>query len=390
MRFDRKKFYDGFRAWRGGVAPGQVAGLNQLLDFIEKDRYLTDIRWPSYMLTTVKRETDSTYHPIHEYGGHDYFVRRYGGHTRKGRELGNDTPEEGADYAGEGYPQTTGESNYEKAEDALRKYYPEVVRDFEARTGRKFDLTVGDQPNDKKDPRNMGDPAIAYYTMSHGMRTGMFTGRSLSHYFNATREDPYNARKIINGLDHASEIAGDYWQFKKILTNALIRETTPENVASVIDAQTIQPSPVELQPAVSVSATPPDTLPIEQTDTPPNPPAEGQPANTLETKTLNAPAAEGSVSTSTKMTLLGIGVPTFLTGAVSAFKQAIAEGYVNTQQVGDALLGFITTNTKYFLILIGAIIGLLVVKKVCKQVTFWIQMWIQSDPTRHDVEIKPQ
>ena len=37
-------------------------------------------------------------------------------------------------------------------------------------------------------------------------------------YFNATTEDPYNARKIVNGLDKADTIKGHYYKFKDALT----------------------------------------------------------------------------------------------------------------------------------------------------------------------------
>lgn len=43
-----------------------------------------------------------------------------------------------------------------------------------------------------------------------GMRDGLFTGVGLSRYFNAERNDPFNARKIINGLDKAELIKGYY------------------------------------------------------------------------------------------------------------------------------------------------------------------------------------
>jgi hypothetical protein len=42
---------------------------------------------------------------------------------------------------------------------------------------------------------------------------GDFTGVSLENFFNNRRDDPYNARKIINGLDQANIIAGYYFKF---------------------------------------------------------------------------------------------------------------------------------------------------------------------------------
>jgi putative chitinase len=92
------------------------------------------------MLATTKHETADTFQPIHEYGSHAYFVRRYGSQTKIGKQLGNDTAEEGAIYAGRGDVQLTGETNYEKAEDALRSDYPDLVAQYEARTGKNFRL----------------------------------------------------------------------------------------------------------------------------------------------------------------------------------------------------------------------------------------------------------
>jgi hypothetical protein len=159
MRLDRTKFFAGVRSHISvRCRRKQVNGLAFILNAAELDAHLSDVRWLAYILATVKHETADTFQPIHEYGSHAYFVRRYGSQTAIGKRLGNDTPEEGATYAGRGDAQITGESNYEKAEDALRREYPDVVAAFEARTGKKFDLTVGDQPGDDHDPDNALDP----------------------------------------------------------------------------------------------------------------------------------------------------------------------------------------------------------------------------------------
>ena len=41
-----------------------------------------------------------------------------------------------------------------------------------------------------------------------GMRDGTFTGKRLADYFTAKTSDWVNARKIVNGLDRAKDIAG--------------------------------------------------------------------------------------------------------------------------------------------------------------------------------------
>jgi putative chitinase len=41
-----------------------------------------------------------------------------------------------------------------------------------------------------------------------GMKEGLFTGKKFADFFNPTKEDWVNARRIINGLDKAKTIAG--------------------------------------------------------------------------------------------------------------------------------------------------------------------------------------
>ena len=52
------------------------------------------------------------------------------------------------------------------------------------------------------------DPANAYRIMSYGMRQGAFTGVGLNRFIHGDTCDYVNARKIINGTDHAEMIAG--------------------------------------------------------------------------------------------------------------------------------------------------------------------------------------
>lgn len=204
---NRKTFFDGWRIAFGGLTQQQVDGLEHLLASLEADPYVNDIRWAAYMLATTYHETAKTMQPVREYGTRAYFIKRYGSQTKVGKVLGNDTPEEGADYAGRGDVQLTGENNYEMAERELREHYPEVIAAWEAKHGKKFDLTVGDQPDDAADPDNACDPVIAYCIMSYGMRSGAFTGVGLKRYINSQLCDYVNARRIINGTDCAERIA---------------------------------------------------------------------------------------------------------------------------------------------------------------------------------------
>lgn len=400
--FDREKLFDGLRDWRGVVLPNQVKGLNFLIDCIEQDKFMTRLDWVAYALATTQHETAYTFLPVHEYGGRQYFINRYGGHTRKGRELGNDTPEEGAIYAGRGDVQLTGESNYERMEVALRREYPELIERFEQRTGKNFDLTVGDQPNDIRDPDNAQDPEIAYAIMSYGMRKGSFTGKKLSDYFNSKR-DWFNARRIINGTDHAGEIGEKGKRWLQILEQSVIRDDTKINdkiTEPVVITAVPKPNKIETVDQTDVlgdSAN--DTLPDSLPKTPPvsQPQTEVTPAQTqptqpipITTETVNAPLKDGSTGTVVKTTILGIAVPGFVAVAIKAGTDLIAQGFISSAQIGDFVLNLVRENQKYILWIVVALAVLLGVKKVCKQITLWLQMWFAADPKSNNVEIKPQ
>jgi hypothetical protein len=109
-----------------------------------------------------------------------------------------------------------------------------------------------------------------------------------------------------------------------------------------------------------------------------------------ETKTVNAPAKEGSTGDAVKITIAGFTVPPLIAGIFTVIKQLIADGYLNAKEVGDAVVGFVFENTKYVLMLAGLVIVLMLAKKLFKQITLWLQMWIVTDPNRHDVEVKQQ
>ena len=58
-----------------------------------------------------------------------------------------------------------------------------------------------------KNPELAMRPDVAAFVMFDGMINGVFTGKKLADYFNATKTDFVNARRIINGTDRAQEIA---------------------------------------------------------------------------------------------------------------------------------------------------------------------------------------
>ncbi len=155
---------------------------------------LDDPRWLAYMLATAWHETGFTLMPIRERGSGDGpdadkwddYLQQYDTRT----DLGN-TPEKDGDgvlFAGRGYVQITGRNNY-----------------------RRFGI--------EGDPEKALEPPFAAHIMIEGMTKGIFTGKKLSDYFSKTKDDAVNARRIINSLDKAQEIAGYYQKFLSMLTS---------------------------------------------------------------------------------------------------------------------------------------------------------------------------
>ncbi len=62
------------------------------------------------------------------------------------------------------------------------------------------------------------DLETSYIILREGMLQGLFTGKKLSDYFNGEKADDVNARRIINGLDRAEEVA----KIARIILSVLI------------------------------------------------------------------------------------------------------------------------------------------------------------------------
>jgi hypothetical protein len=184
---NRKFFFDEVR-WKlfgGKLSRSQIDGLGAILDVWEKDHPKKDDRWLAYALATAYHETGFTMRPIHEWGGAKYFFDMYdkdGKRPKVAARLGNTQKGDGVKFHGRGYVQLTGRSNYTKA--------GKLVGD---------DLV--------NNPDHALDHNIAGKILFTGMETGLFTGKKFGDYFNKTKEDWYNARRIINALDKAPQIA---------------------------------------------------------------------------------------------------------------------------------------------------------------------------------------
>jgi putative chitinase len=193
MAINRDKFFAGVKSgpFNGPLKAAQIKGMTAILDAWDESG-MTDIRRLAYMLATVLRECGANMLPVREgFKTSDADARAY----VKRRKYKYAVVVDEQVYYGRGLVQLTWQKNYKKMGDLLG-----------------VDL-VGN-------PDLALNPEIASKIMFKGMELGTFTGKKLDDFFNATTTDWRNARKIINGLDHADEIANHAKQFHSDIVNA--------------------------------------------------------------------------------------------------------------------------------------------------------------------------
>ncbi len=159
--------------------PEQKEGFEAIFNYWD-DNGLYDGRQLAYAISTVWHESAHTMQPIEEYG------------KGKGKEYGKPYPGTGLIYFGRGLVQLTWFRNYMIMGERLGidlVHHPELALQME----------------------------ISVKILFEGMIHGLFTGKKLDDYFNDEIEDPYHARRIINGLDQADRIATHYHRFLKAL-----------------------------------------------------------------------------------------------------------------------------------------------------------------------------
>lgn len=173
-----KTFYDIIRKnlFSGVLTQGQVDGINSILNEW-RSRNLSDLRWLAYMFATAFHETNKRIQPVRE----AYYLGEPGPAENYRKTLRY------YPYYGRGLVQLTWEDNYKKM-------------------GKVLGVDLVNSP----------DKALEYeisvQIMFEGMlraETGVgdFTYKSLEDYFNSTTDDPVNARRVINGVDRAEEVA---------------------------------------------------------------------------------------------------------------------------------------------------------------------------------------
>jgi hypothetical protein len=195
MTINRNFFFGQVRntLFGGKLSQSQVDGMAAILEYWETKHAARDDRWLAYLLGTAFHETDRKMQPIHEYGGAAYFTARYdpppdGKFPKIAAALGNNQRGDGALFHGRGFVQLTGRRNYADWANRLSVNLL-AVPDLALRID------------------------IATAVLIEGAILGSFTGRPLSRYFGPGVEDWVNARRIINGMDRAQNIAGYGKQF---------------------------------------------------------------------------------------------------------------------------------------------------------------------------------
>lgn len=216
---DKAKFFAGLRSRDSGVfgtslSQSQVEGTARIVD--EGRSRGMQLRQLAYVLATAYHETGAKMQPIREAGGEKYLQSKpyY-------------------PWVGEGLVQVTWEVN-----------------------ARKFGATA---------PGQLLEWPIALRAIFDGMSKGMFTGRKLADYIDGGRGDYVGARRIVNGTDKASLIAGYARAFETALQAAGyagVAPKAPPPASSPVPQP--QASPVPASPAVAApanSAPPPASLP---------------------------------------------------------------------------------------------------------------------------------
>jgi hypothetical protein len=184
---DRDVYFEKVRSdlFAGAMTQQQVDGQNVIIglwDYQATGSPMSDLRWLAYLLATVYHECATKMWPVTEYGDQAYLESR-----------------EYWPYIGRGFVQLTWRENYERASAIL---------------GLIDDRDLVDHPDIAL------DSLIAARCLFRGCAEGWWTGKKLGDYFNDERDDPINARQIVNGNDRDELIAGYHDTFLAALEAA--------------------------------------------------------------------------------------------------------------------------------------------------------------------------
>lgn len=184
----------------GKLTQEQVDGINIILETMDRDEFkVVDKRHAAYILATSFWETGRTMQAVKEKTdktGEQYFFRMYdikGSRPQVATRLGNTIPGDGIKFAGRGQVQLTGRTNYTN----MGKYL-------------KLDLV--------NKPDLLLDTKISARVLVYGLLNGSFTGVSIKKYLTSAKTDYVNARRVVNGVDKAEEIANIARSFERAIS----------------------------------------------------------------------------------------------------------------------------------------------------------------------------
>lgn len=367
MNFNHKVFFDQFRPFykkRTGknLTTKVVSAVDFLLSSFEDDLHWKSISQIAYAFATIHHETAFTYEPITEYGSKSYF-NKYDGRT----SLGNNQKGDGYNFRGRGYVQLTGRTNYTKASKLL-----------------KLDLINSPELLLRRD--------ISFEVLTLGMHDGWFTGKKLSDYIVGNKKDYRNARRIINGVDKAAQIANYATEFEAMLIEAKAQYSSNNEV--VESSQIDKPDSVEINPSgeVNVNAdiantdgtqTAEQITNIDQSQS--NVPENFVP----EDKSITAPAPSNVLSKGWKW-LLGLGlIPTTGSGVIEAVKNLSADGSIQWSDVFSVMKEIIVFLIPYLFWIALAFIILWGIKELFKQLSFIVNQYTLARGDMNNITVIP-
>ncbi|WP_411033855.1 peptidoglycan-binding protein [Shinella sp. BYT-45] len=209
---NRAAFYASVRSRTSGIfgtslSQAQVQGTEAILD--EAETRGTPLRHLAYILATAYHETGGQMQPVKEtvYASSkdrnpsdETVIKRLGTAWKAGKLGSVKTPywrkdADGKAWFGRGLVQITHKANYSK-----------------------LGLLIG--VDLVKDPSKALELSTAVKILFVGMELGSFTGKALSDYIGDGRADYEGARRIINGTDKATKIAGHARAFERALVAA--------------------------------------------------------------------------------------------------------------------------------------------------------------------------
>jgi len=194
----------------GSLSQPQVDGLGRISGLCA--RAALSLEQTAYVLATVYHETGQRMQPVRETfaDSDEQAVARLEHAWAKGQLTWVKWPywrpdPQGRSWFGRGDVQITHERNYAAQQDKLR-HHP--LR------GPSVPYAVHDDPSLALDPQTSALIAVL------GMRDGDFTGKRLSAYINDHKTDYLHARRVVNSMDRAVDIAGHAKHFEQALRSA--------------------------------------------------------------------------------------------------------------------------------------------------------------------------